>query len=218
VTSAYKHSVTKKGKKHIVLLITLEGGIGAGKSFLTKQLSDLTGARAMFEPVEENPYLERFYKDPKRYALEMQFWLLARRFQMHQEAIQHIWKTGESVIMDRSLDGDWVFAKKNWLDGNIDDLGYENYLKHRDVMNRFLLVPHTVVWLNAQPETCQVRIGTRGRDCEKSIPIEYLRGLHHLHEELMHEMKQRGSKIVVLDWDKFQRPEDVAEKLGLKLR
>ncbi len=189
-------------------LICVEGLIGVGKSTLTKALAERLGARAMFEPVAENPYLEKYYQDPKRYALEMQFWLMSRRFEMHEEAISHIWKTGQSVIMDRSIYGDWVFAKRNWLDGNIDNIGYESYFKHREVMNRFLLTPHSVVWLSAHPEVCQERIAKRGRDCEKVIPADYLFGLHLLHSELMNEMRERGSKIFSLDWNIPHQPLD----------
>lgn len=205
------HESKSKRIDQTMQLICIEGNIGVGKSTLTKALATKLKAHAMYEPVVENPYLEKFYENPKRYALEMQFWLMSRRFEMHEEAIRHIWKTGQTVIMDRSIYGDWVFAKKNWLDGNIEDIGYKSYVKHRDVMNKHLLVPHTVVWLQAHPSTCQERIAERGRDCEKEIPADYLRGLHALHSELMTEMRERGSKVFTLDWDvPFQDVSDVA--------
>lgn len=195
-------------------LVCIEGTIGVGKSTLTRALASLIKARAMYEPVEENPYLERYYQDPKRWALEMQFWLCSRRFEMHEEAIQHIWKTGQTVIMDRSIYGDWVFAKRNWLDGNIDEIGYESYLKHREVMDRYLLVPHQVLWLSAHPVTCRERIQQRGRDCEKTISLDYLQGLHTLHIHLMEDMRNRGSKVLALDWDiPYQNVSDIAEML-----
>lgn len=198
-------------------LICIEGLIGVGKSTLTKALAEMLRAKPFFEPVEENPYLELFYNNPKRYALEMQFWLMSQRFQMHEQAIRHVWQTGQSVIMDRSIYGDWIFAKKNWLDGNIEEVGYKSYLKHRDVMSRYLLTPHTVLWLRAHPTTCLDRIGSRGRDCEKMIPLEYLYGLHSLHAELMEEMRTRGSKVVTLDWDDpYQDVNNAARQAGLK--
>lgn len=185
-------------------LICIEGNIGAGKSTLTGQLAEHMRAKAFYEPVGDNPFLERFYRDPKRYALDMQFWLMSRRFEQHEQAIRHIWQTGQSVIMDRSIYGDWVFAKKNWLDGNIDDVGYESYLHHREVMNRYLLAPHVVLYLDCKPEQCLTRIGDRGRSCEKTIPISYLQGLDDLHRELLIEMRKRGSKVVPLDWNEFK--------------
>ena len=110
-------------------MIIIEGNIGAGKSTLTKQLAEKLNARAFYEPVESNPYLEDFYKDPKKYALPMQFYLMSVRYEMHQQGIEHTWRTGQTCIFDRSIYGDYVFAKKNWLDGNMSDLDFENYNK-----------------------------------------------------------------------------------------
>lgn len=184
-------------------LICIEGNIGVGKSTLCNLLANEMGAEAVLEPVLDNPYLEKYYRDPKRYALEMQFWLMSKRFEMHEKAIRHIWKTGQSVVMDRSIYGDWVFAKKNWLDGNIDDIGYGAYIHHREVMNRYLLAPHVVLFLNAPPETCLDRITERDRECEQRISIDYLRGLDVLHAELIIEMRKRGSFGVEVNWSNY---------------
>ena len=93
-------------------MIVIEGVIGVGKSILSEKLGQELGYRVMKEPVSDNPYLESFYRDPKRYALEMQFWLMSKRFAMHQDAVQYIWQTGNGVIMDRSIYGDAIFAKQ----------------------------------------------------------------------------------------------------------
>lgn len=188
-------------------LIIIEGLIGAGKSTLTKQLSDTLGAIAMYEPVEENPYLEKFYQDPKRYALEMQFWLMSNRYQMHREAIEIIWRTGKPVIMDRSIYGDAVFCKRNYLDGNIDELGYKNYMAMRKVMTNSLLVPQLSIYLQVDPNECNKRISSRGRDCEQTIPVKYLEGLEVLYRELMVELEEMGSNVVNIDWNEFKDPE-----------
>ena len=116
--------------------------------------------------------------------------------------------------MDRSIYGDWVFAKRNHIDGNIDESGYESYLHHRKTMDRYLLTPHVMLWLNAHPQTCQERIKERGRGCEATVPIDYLQGLHHLHIELMNEMRERGARVVGLEWDEpFQDVGAVAMKI-----
>ena len=71
-------------------LIIIEGLIGVGKSTLAVKLAKQLNYHLIKEPVIDNPYLEKFYADPKRYALEMQFWLMSKRFAMHQEAISLI--------------------------------------------------------------------------------------------------------------------------------
>ncbi|MBX9768369.1 MAG: deoxynucleoside kinase [Bdellovibrionales bacterium] len=196
-----------------MMMIIVEGNIGAGKSTLTKELAKHLGAKAFFEPVESNPYLESYYQDPKKYALAMQFYLMSVRYEMHLEGIEHIWRTGTPAIFDRSIYGDAVFAKRNWLDGNMTDLDFENYNKMRRVMFKSLMVPHVTLYLKNSPERTLQNINSRSRGCEASIPLEYLKGLHDLYRELTIEMDTRGSKVIEIDWNEFRPVEDVLEKL-----
>ena len=197
-------------------MIIVEGNIGAGKSTLTKQLAESLNARAFFEPVESNPYLEKFYKDPKKYALPMQFYLMSIRYEMHQEGIEHIWRTGQPCIFDRSIYGDIIFAKKNWLDGNMTDLDFENYNKMRAVMTKSLMVPHTTIYLKNDPEITFKNIVNRSRDCESGIPMDYLKGLDSLYKELAYDLSEMGSDVVEIDWNEFKPIEHVLEKLNYK--
>lgn len=194
-------------------MIVVEGLIGVGKSTLTKAMGEALNLRVMEEPVADNPYLEKFYQDPKRYALEMQFWLMSRRFEMHQQAIKHIWQTGQGVIMDRSIYGDAVFAEKNYLDGNIDEMGFKNYMHMREVMFQFLMVPQITLFLSANAEVCAQRINMRSRNCESSIDLDYLRGLDKLYFELMRKLQERGSKVITVDWNQFQSWEFILNTL-----
>lgn len=195
-------------------MIVLEGLIGVGKSTLSNNLGELLKYKVMKEPVEENPYLAKFYEDPKRYALEMQYWLLSHRFQMHQEAIEYIWRTGNGVIMDRSIYGDTVFARKNYLDGNISTVGYKSYIQMREVMKKFLMVPQVTIFLNANPEVCLERIKRRDRNCEMRISTDYLSGLNALYNELLLELEKMGSKVISVDWDNFLSPQDFLAKIA----
>jgi len=194
-------------------MIIIEGLIGVGKSTLTNKLGELLDFEVIKEPVEDNPYLEDFYKNPKRYALEMQFWLMSRRFQMHQEAIDSIWRRGKGVIMDRSIYGDAIFAQQNVDEGNIDPKGYDNYMKMRDVMFRFLMTPQVTLYLDAKPETCLQRIMGRERSCEQTIPVSYLEGLAKHYRALLTELKEKGSNVAVIDWEQFRSTKEVVQEL-----
>ncbi|MCC6276603.1 MAG: deoxynucleoside kinase [Oligoflexia bacterium] len=201
------------------MLIIIEGNIGAGKSHLTKALVDRLGARAMYEPVETNPYLEDYYSDSKRWGLEMQYWLMARRFEMHEEAIKHIAYTGQAIVMDRSIYGDSVFAKKNWLDGNIDDRGYKSYMQHRKLYIDRLLTPNVTLFLDVKPEVCYQRIHElRQRECESGVPLEYLKGLDKCYSELLMELEDRGSHVIRIDWNSFKTIDEVLEQLEANKR
>ena len=194
-------------------MIIIEGLIGVGKSTLSEGLGEILNYKVLKEPVEDNPYLEKFYRDPKRYALEMQFWLMSKRFSMHQEAIDYIWRTGNGIIMDRSIYGDAIFAKQNFDDGNIDSIGFDNYIKMREVMFRFLMIPQVTIYLEASPYTCQTRIAKRDRSCEQLIPIDYLSGLDKHYRSLLEELERKGSNIVKIDWEEFKSVDYVVSKL-----
>ena len=196
-------------------LISIEGNIGTGKSTLAKNLADALNYKLMKEPVEDNPYLEEFYKDPKALAFKMQFWLLHNRFRAHKEAVEHIWHTNQGVVQDRSIYGDQVFAKQHYLTGNMSLLDYETYLAHRELTNNQLLPPTIAIFLESHPEICIQRIKSRGRDCEKEIPIDYLIGLQERHKELILDLKSRGTKVYQIDWNNFKSTEEVLQIIGL---
>ena len=211
------HTHAAKKERQFMQMIIIEGNIGAGKSTLTGQLCEALGAKPFYEPVKTNPYLEKYYEDPKKYALPMQFYLMSNRYGYHQEGIEHIWKTGQACIYDRSIYGDYIFAKRNWLDGNMSELDFENYNKMRDVMLKSLMVPHVTLYLDAKPETCLRNINSRSRGCESGIQLEYLQGLDDLYREMVLELKQKGSQIVEIDWNEFRPVDYILEKLEEKL-
>jgi len=200
-----------KGVK--MLNIILEGGIAAGKTTLTKKLSEALDATPFFEPVETNPYLELYYKDRHRYALPMQFYLMSNRFEMHQKGIEYAWKQRKITVFDRSIYGDFVFAKRNWLDGYMTTLDFDNYNKMRTVMFKHLMVPHITIYLKCSPETCLERLKMRARTCEVGIPLDYLKGLNDLYKELMYELKQMGSNVIEVDWEEFKPTEYIIERI-----
>ncbi|MCB0392602.1 MAG: deoxynucleoside kinase [Bdellovibrionales bacterium] len=194
-------------------MIIIEGNIGAGKTTLTKNLAKELNAKLFLEPVESNPYLDSYYKDPKKYALPMQFYLMSTRYEMHRQGIEHIWRTGQICIYDRSIFGDFVFAKKNWLDGNMSDLDFHNYNQMRRVMFKTLMTPHLTIFLKNDPEITHKNISMRSRDCESEIPLTYLQGLHELYGDFVEDMKKIGSIVVDIDWNEFKTTEYVLDQI-----
>jgi len=195
-------------------LIIVEGNISAGKSTLTRQLAELLNYRVFLEPTSTNPFLADFYRDPKKYALRMQVYLLRRRFHTYVAALRHMTETGEGAVLDRSIFSDWVFAEKNRLDGNIDSEGFFYYTQLREQMLRDLPFPHVAVYLDVAPDVCHARIhGLRKRAAEvdSGIPLAYLEGLHGCYGQLLDELETKGSNVLRLDWENFGSPESVRD-------
>jgi len=195
-------------------LVWVEGLLGVGKSTFSKEISRRLGLRLIEEPVgngegEENPYLEKFYKDPKKYAFGMQMFLLHKRYAMQQLASFEATGVGgyNGAILDRSLSGDRVFAKLHRDSGNIDQLDWETYEMAYSVMARTLLPPTLLIFLDTQPETAYERMQRRNRSAEAGVPLEYLKKLQVGYLDLLREADQgllpwgHAVKVCRIAWD-----------------
>lgn len=191
-------------------MIVIEGIIGAGKTTLSEKLANkISRSIVCKEPVDENPYLESFYKEPERWALEMQYYLMAMRYRMHAYAIQKEWSSGCTTIHDRSIYGDGAFARILFDSGLISNLGYSSYLQHRECMEKQLLVPQLVIYLNVKTETALSRIKSRGRECESGIPDSYLKQLDNAYKEYVLPDLEKKTIVEMIDWEDCFRLDEI---------
>jgi deoxyadenosine/deoxycytidine kinase len=152
-------------------LIAIEGVIGAGKTSLARLLSRALGARLHLEVVDENPFLPRFYAEPKRYAFPTQIFFLLSRYQQQQEFFQQD-LFSQRVVSDYLFAKDRIFANLNLAD---DELRlYERLAAELETR---VPVPDRVVYLQASLETLLARIARRGRTYERDMPRRYLEDL-----------------------------------------
>jgi len=199
-------------------LIILEGNISAGKTSLARDLARLLNLHVFFEPMITNPYLDRFYAEPGKYALVMQLWLLKQRFRTYLSAIKHVLETGRGGILDRSVFSDWVFAEKNKLDGNISEEGYREYLNERKQMLAHLPTPQITVFLDVPPQECYRRVHElRRRDCETGISLSYLAGLDECYKKFLVMMEKGGSSVISIPWTTFGDANQVAQIIEKRL-
>lgn len=202
-------------------IVWIEGIIGAGKTTLTNALCERLNLRAILEPVESNPYLERFYGDPKRWAFPMQIELLHRRYAMQKLAAYEATTEGgfKGAVLDRGLPGDRVFCRQHMLAGNIDPLEWDTYERAYDNMVCSLVPPSILVFLDVDPEVALSRIKQRSRGCETSIDLGYLRGLQRGYYDLMVEIDSgehawsRGIRIARVPWNVDNQPVDTVVDL-----
>jgi deoxyadenosine/deoxycytidine kinase len=172
-------------------LVYVEGIIGAGKSTYCREVGRRLNYRVIEEPVGDNPYLKLFYSDPKRYAYEMQIYLLHRRIGLQQLAAAEALYSTEynGSMIDRSLFGDRVFEELHHQDGNISDLQHHAYLVAVRNMQLMIYPPTTLVYLDVEPDVALERIRERDRSCETSISLDYLSRLADGYHRLIESAK-----------------------------
>jgi hypothetical protein len=181
--------VPGSGKKYIAVA----GNIGAGKSSLTRLLSDYFKWKAFYERVDDNPYLSDFYADMRRWSFNLQVFFLSNRFN-HQREIESL---PYSVIQDRSIYEDAeIFAKNLYEMGLMSERDYRNYVELYTIMSSYLAAPNLLVYLRASVPTLVRHIQSRGRAFESTIRIEYLEKLHEHYEDWI-DRYDAGPKLIV---------------------
>jgi len=210
------------------MFIGVSGLIGVGKSTFTTNLADHldrhaevppdhTDAptrpqwKAVYEPVETNPYLEDFYRDIERWTFNMQLFLLAARFRQHQEVLwDPTHRKGGGVVQDRTIYEDTIFARMHREDGLMDDRDWQTYIEHFFIMQGFIRYPDVIVYLRVTPDIAMERIKARGRNAEEVIEQSYLDRLFEGYEEFAEEM-QRYTVVVPIDWSDYMPVPEAAD-------
>ncbi|MCY4265633.1 MAG: deoxynucleoside kinase, partial [Gammaproteobacteria bacterium] len=148
--------------------IAVEGPIGVGKTSLAKRLAETFNYQSLLERGEENPFINRFYRDPRRYALHTQLYFLLQR---SQQLSEH--RRGDmfeqSLVADYLMDKDNLFAKLN-LDSDEMDI-YQKVYQHMTINSP---VPDMVIYLQAPTGILLDRSKKRGVASERYIERDYL--------------------------------------------
>jgi deoxyadenosine/deoxycytidine kinase len=176
--------------------IAIVGNIGAGKTTLTEMLAKNYGWEPLYEAVDNNPYLEDFYNEMKRWSFNLQIYFLNSRYRQ----IVEIQKGSRNIIQDRTIYEDaYIFAE------NLHDMGlmttrdYDNYQSMFDNITEFIKPPDLLVYLKASVPTLVNNIQRRGREYEIGIRIDYLSKLNEKYDKWINGYKL--GKLLVLDKD-----------------
>jgi deoxyguanosine kinase len=148
--------------------IVVEGPIGVGKTSLAKILANEFHARTVFERVEDNPFLPRFYKSREIYAFQNQTFFLLNRYQQQMELSQQ-------DLFDQNTVSDYLFAKDQifaTLTLSTEELSL--YQQIYALLNMRVPKPDLVVYLQARPEILYKRVKKRDKKYERGVTFEYL--------------------------------------------
>ena len=151
--------------------IVVEGPIGVGKTSLARRLAETLEADLLLEQAEENPFLERFYRDPRGGALPTQLHFLFQRVRQMQALRQ-------SDLFRQRLVADYLLAKDRlFASVTLDDDEYRLYEQVYERLAPEASKPSLVIYLQAPVEVLLERVARRGRSFERHIQPEYLRRL-----------------------------------------
>ena len=181
-------------------IFSIEGNIGSGKSTLIDLLKKQKGYCFLPEPVDVwneikdssgVTILEKYYKDPKKYAFSFQMMAYITRLDIIKK---HIVDNDTILITERSIYTDReIFAKMLHQNGDIEDVEYNIYLRWFDEFSTIHL--DGIIYIKTTPEICLSRVEKRNRKGEESIPLSYLQMCHTFHEEWINTC----SNILVID-------------------
>lgn len=206
-------------------VLWVEGLIGAGKSTLSQKLAGLLEFRAFHEPIDSD-YLDKFYKDPAKYAFEFQMRQIVRRRKIHKLAAAEANHTEyKGSILDRGLPGDRVFARLHVAAGNISPEQWTTYDLMFDDMMDGIRPPALLVFLDVEPEVALERVRNRGRGAESGMTLDYLRTLRKGYLDMMSEIESKehrwsdGLDVMRVPWNvDNQEVGPLASKIKDRLR
>ncbi len=188
------------------LHMVLAGNIGAGKTTVSRLLSERLGWRSYYERVDENPFLADFYRDMPRWAFALQLTFLVHRLEDHRLIAER----GESAIQDRSLHEDaLIFARNLHELGMLNAGEWDTYQRLYRQALALLRPPDLVVYLRRGLPGLLANIRQRGRDYEAAIDPGYLERLNGYYEAWI--ASRPSDRVLVVEADALDLARDASD-------
>ena len=171
--------------------IAIEGPIGVGKTSLANLMSKELSARLVREEFDENPFLPDFYKDPERFAFQTQLFFLLQRYRQQQELRQ-------VDMFQKLLVTDYMFVKDRLFASlNLGEKEMQLYDTVANLLERNIIKPDLVIYLQADTDTLMKNIALRGREMETDITYEYIDALSQVYTEYF--FRYQDTPLVIIN-------------------
>lgn len=171
--------------------ITIEGNIGAGKTTLAHLLAKHYNSRLILEEFADNPFLSKFYENPKQYAFPLELFFMAERYKQLKELVHTKDLFQSTTITDYLFTKCLLFARVT-----LPDEEFRLYQKLFDIIHQQLIKPEILIYLHAPVTRLQQNIRKRNRPYEQAIPDEYL---FNIQETYTNYIKQHNMKTLFID-------------------
>lgn len=174
--------------------ITIEGNIGAGKTTLAHMLAKHYNARLVLEQFADNPFLPKFYQDPKQYAFPLELFFMAERYKQMKELIQQKDMFQSVTISDYLFTKCLLFSKVN-----LPEDEFRLYQRLFEIIHQQLVQPDLLIYLHSPISRLQQNIKKRNRVYEQNIPDEYLMNIQQTYTSYIRE---QNLKTLIIDSSK----------------
>ena len=171
--------------------IAIEGPIGVGKTSLAQLLSKQLGARLVLEDFEDNPFLPDFYNDPERFGFQTQLFFLLQRYRQQQD-LRQVDMFQKLLITDYMFVKDRLFASLN-----LGDKEMQLYDTVASLLERNIIRPDIVIYLQADTNVLMKNIEKRGRSMEKNVTWEYIDALNQVYTEYF--FRYQDTPLVIIN-------------------
>ena len=171
--------------------IAIEGNIGSGKTSLSKQISADFNTKLMLERYIDNPFLAKFYENPRDFAFKLEMSFLADRYQQTNEDLSQLNFFNKNIISDYDIHKSLIFSKINL---NSDE--FNLYRKLFYSLYKSIVKPDLIIFLNQTIENLKGNIKKRGRDYESSISDEYLISINKSYSEFFKSRPDLNVKFI----------------------
>ncbi len=172
--------------------LAIEGNIGAGKTSLSTMISEEINALLILEEFADNPFLAKFYEDPKRYAFPLELSFLAERFSQLKKELSQPDLFREHVVSDYFLSKSLIFSRAN-LEGD----EYELFSRMFYLILQQLPKPELLVYLYLDVDKLKENIKKRGRPYEQSIESDYLMSIQKSYFDFIRQ--QNDQRVLIID-------------------
>ncbi|MBO2537431.1 deoxynucleoside kinase [Rummeliibacillus suwonensis] len=176
-----------------VPFMTIEGPIGAGKTSLSKIISETFDLHLLKEIVDENPFLDKFYEDIDEWSFQTEMFFLCNRYKQLNDIERNMLANDQPVVADYHIFKNLIFAKRT-----LQPSEFYKYVEIYQILTKDMISPNIVVYLYASVDTLMKRITMRGREFEKAISKSYIEQLVADYHEFIHVFEDKNPDIPVI--------------------
>lgn len=179
--------------------ISIEGTIGAGKTTLATRIANDFNGKLVLEEFEadKNPFLPKFYKEPDKYAFQLEMTFLALRFQQLKDKLANLDLFHDFIISDYYVAKSLIFSRNN-----LQEDEYQLFSRFFSIIFSTMPKPELMVYLYLDVDHLLYNIRKRGRTYEQSISNEYLEHIQRGYFDFI-KQKQNEMRILVLDTNRL---------------